>query len=424
MKKELIQNAPLNEQYYVATHQSGLKIYVYEKPSFSGAYAVFGTKYGSVDNSFRTDPAADFTVVPEGIAHFLEHKLFESEDGDAFARYAKTGASANAYTSFDRTCYLFSCSDHFEDSFEILLDFVQHPYFTQATVEKEQGIIGQEISMYDDSPDWVVLLNALSCMYHHNPVRINIAGTAQTIRKIDAELLYQCYRTFYNLKNMFIVVSGNVQVDRVLALCDQYLQDSPAVSVESMPYNEPYDVVSHYREQAMPVSISQFIYALKMDTDGYLPLRTRTEIAMILAILVGQQSAFYNQLLNDGLINKSFGGSLFDGRNFATIMFSGESTDPKGVADRIKDMIVYAQTNGLDPEEFELIRRQFYGRYLMAFNSVENIGDALTDCACDGSGLFDEAAIFQSVTVEDLNHTLNECFDLNRDVLSVVKPIC
>ena len=167
--------------------------------------------------------------MPLGIAHFLEHKLFESEEGDAFSRFSATGASANAYTSFDKTCYLFTCADNFYDSFEILLDFVQHPFFTEETVQKEQGIIGQEISMYDDSPGWVLLFNLLCALYHNNPVRINIAGTKDTIAQIDAKLLYKCYETFYNLNNMFIVVSGNVDADKVLDMCDKFLADKEGV---------------------------------------------------------------------------------------------------------------------------------------------------------------------------------------------------
>ena len=423
MKKQVLTNKFINETYTVLTHSSGLKIYVCEKPEFSGCYAVFGTKYGSIDNSFRKKGENEFTDVPEGIAHFLEHKLFESEDGDAFAKYAKTGASANAYTSFDKTCYLFSCSDKFEESFSVLLDFVQNPYFTQETVEKEQGIIGQEISMYDDSPDWIVLFNTLEGLYHNNPVRINIAGTAQTIAKINADLLYKCYNTFYNLQNMFIVVSGNVSTKTVMDLCDQHLKETQGFEVETKPYNEPYEIVREYKEQQMPVAIPQFVWGIKLDCEGYLPTKERIELSMILSILVGSQSPLYNQMLNVGLINKEFGASLFDGRNFASILFSGESKHPEKVVDTLKNAIIELQQKGIDSQEFELIKKQYFGRYIMAFNNVEGIGDALTDCACDGSELFDEISIFESMTVEDLNRRLKTAFDLNRSTLSVVSPI-
>ena len=195
MHKEIFTDQKLGESYIKAVHPSGLTVYICEKPAYASAYALFGTKYGSIDTRFRVK-GGDWVDVPEGIAHFLEHKLFESEEGDAFTRYAETGAYANAFTSFDRTCYLFSCSGRFADSFAILLDFVQSPYFTKETVDKEQGIIGQEIRMYDDDPDWRVLFNLLTAMYKNHPVRIDIAGTVDSIAQIDDKLLYTCYNTF------------------------------------------------------------------------------------------------------------------------------------------------------------------------------------------------------------------------------------
>ena len=192
----------LNEKYYKINHPSGLTVYVLPKENYSSAYAVFGTKYGSIDTRFKRSDSDKWTEVPEGIAHFLEHKLFESEDLDAFERYAKTGASANAYTSFDKTCYLFQCSSNFKENLKILLDFVQNPYFTPQTVQKEQGIIGQEITMYYDVPGWMSTFNLLRCLYKNHPVRIDIAGTVDSIAQITDKLLYDCYNTFYNLHNM------------------------------------------------------------------------------------------------------------------------------------------------------------------------------------------------------------------------------
>jgi predicted Zn-dependent peptidase len=197
-------------------HSTGLDIYIMQMPDFHSAYALFGTRYGSVNTMFRLDGEKDFVQVPEGIAHFLEHKLFENEDTGAFEQYAKTGAIANAYTSFDRTAYLFMCSENFNPSLEILLNFVQNPYFTQETVDKEQGIIAQEIRMNQDDPNWKLFFNSLKSMYHHHPVRIDIAGTVESIQKIDADLLYRCYHTFYNLHNMTLCIAGNVKTEEIL----------------------------------------------------------------------------------------------------------------------------------------------------------------------------------------------------------------
>ena len=218
------------DSIFVEDHASGLKIMVYPKPGYRSAYAVFGTRYGSVNTRFKAD--GELVSVPDGIAHFLEHKMFESEEGDAFAKYAKTGASANAFTSFDQTCYLFSCTENFEKSFEILLDLVQSPYFTEQTVQKEQGIIGQEIRMYDDSPDWRVMVNLLNALYHNHPVKIDIAGTVESIAEITAEKLYQCYRAYYNLHNMVLCVAGNVDPGEVVKIADRKLKPVEKVTAE------------------------------------------------------------------------------------------------------------------------------------------------------------------------------------------------
>ena len=215
MSLQTITGKRVGDTYYKLEHPSGLTVFIYPKENSNSTYAVFGTKYGSVDNQFRRSDEDTVHTVPEGIAHFLEHKLFESEDGDAFARYAKTGASANAYTSFDMTCYLFSCTENVEASLEILLDFVQSPYFTEQTVQKEQGIIGQEIRMYDDDPQWRVMFNLLGALYHTHPVKIDIAGTVESISHITPELLYQCYHTFYDLHNMALCVAGNIDKETV-----------------------------------------------------------------------------------------------------------------------------------------------------------------------------------------------------------------
>ena len=233
----------VGDRYYEVKHPSGLRIFVYPKEQNNSTYAVFGTRYGSVDTTFKRSDEADACTVPAGIAHYLEHKLFESEDGDAFARYAKTGANANAYTSFDVTCYLFSCTENVYESLEILLDFVQSPYFTEQTVQKEQGIIGQEIRMYDDDPQWRVMFNLLEALYHKHPVKVDIAGTVESIAQITPELLYRCYHTFYNLNNMVLCVAGNVELNKVLDLCDRMLKPSKPVEIERIFEEEPREVV-------------------------------------------------------------------------------------------------------------------------------------------------------------------------------------
>ena len=191
MERTVIKSARLGQEMVKIKHPSGLTMLLCPMLGYSTAYATFTANVGSVDTGFKTQDDDAFVDVPEGIAHFLEHKMFENEDGDAFAKYAKTGASANAYTSFDKTAYLFACTDRFEESLEILLDFVRRPYFTKESVQKEQGIIGQEIRMYDDDGEWRVQFNLLQALYHNHPVRIDIAGTVESIAEIDDQLLYR-----------------------------------------------------------------------------------------------------------------------------------------------------------------------------------------------------------------------------------------
>lgn len=292
----------LRERLYEIDHSSGLKIFVMPKENYKSAYAVIGTKYGSIDTCFKRGDQADFTRVPEGIAHFLEHKLFESEDLDAFTRYAETGASANAYTSFDKTCYLFQCSDRFEDSLRILLDFVTHPYFTKETVEKEQGIIGQEITMYYDVPGWMSTFNLLRCLYKNHPVRIDIAGTVESISEITDKLLYDCYNTFYNLNNMALAVVGNVQPEQVVKICDEMLQKAPDIKIERVFEEEPREIVKNFEEYHLAVSVPVFSFGYKEACKT--PVRSIREIVemeILLEVLAGRPRSFMFLYLNRGL---------------------------------------------------------------------------------------------------------------------------
>ena len=314
MKTEIFKSDILNAEYSLTVLDNGLKIYIMEKPDFNSAYAAFGTKYGSIDTCFSLNDG-EMVRVPEGIAHFLEHKLFESEDGDAFSRYAKTGAYANAFTSFDKTCYVFSCSDLFDENLDILLDFVQNPYFTAATVQKEQGIIGQEIKMYDDSPSWCVLFNALEAMYHNHPVKIDIAGTVDSIAQIDDKLLYSCYNTFYNPANMFICIAGNVKAEQAIQKIKNAIKPAPPVKITRDEIAEPDGVVSNYIEKQLEVAMPLFCYGYKLKAGkGEPTLIEAICVNILLKILAGDATPLYARLTEKGLINDEFDYEFFTGR--------------------------------------------------------------------------------------------------------------
>ncbi|MBQ3136495.1 MAG: insulinase family protein [Clostridia bacterium] len=417
-----VRNELLNEEYYEINHDSGLKIFVMEKPDYSGAYAIFGTKYGSVDTCFRLEGEKEYTSVPEGIAHFLEHKLFESEELDAFTRFAETGANANAYTSFDRTCYLFQCSQEFKKNLEILLDFVKAPYFTEETVQKEQGIIGQEIRMYQDSPDWQVLFNLLRGMYSNNPVRIDIAGTIESIAQINAELLYSCYNTFYNLSNMALAVVGNVKKDTVLNIVDRVIKPEATVKFEQIIPEEPKAVAQKHIEEEMGVDMPKFALGFKECLSSAVPsARKSLTVNIALDIIGGKVSPLYSELMEKGLINPAFGKEYFAGRGFAAPIFTGESTNPEEVKNAIIGKIEEIKEKGISDEDFNVSLKKMYGNAVLAFNDVDDMANNIIDAYFNGQGLFDTVELYKTITKRDVEKAVEESFDTENYCLSIIK---
>ena len=417
-----IRNELLKDSYYEIDHSSGFKIFVYPKENYSSTYAVFGTKYGSIDTCFKKEGEKDFTEVPEGIAHFLEHKLFESEELDAFARYAKTGASANAYTSFDKTCYLFQCSGNFEASLEILLDFVSNPYFTEQTVKKEQGIIGQEIRMYEDEPGWESLFVLLRAMYHNHPVRIDIAGTVESISHITADLLYECYDTFYNPANMALAVAGNVTVEQVLEIADKMLKPKESKKVERKFQLEPESVVEKYAEKHLSVAMP--IFAIGFKENVKTPSRTlkeSMESGILLDIIAGPTSSLYEDLLKDNLINTTFDTEYFEGYGYSAHIFNGESKDPETVRERINAEITRVMNEGVDREAFNRIKKKHYGSLIMDFDNIDSISNSLISAYFNGEGLYDQLKLLESITAEDIDNRLKNAFSIENSSMSVIK---
>lgn len=417
-----IKNELLNDSYYEIDHSSGYKIFVYPKENYSSSYAIFGTKYGSIDTCFRVEGQEKFTEIPEGIAHFLEHKLFESEELDAFARYAKTGASANAYTSFDKTCYLFSCTDNFEDSLEILFDFVQNPYFTEQTVQKEQGIIGQEIRMYEDEPGWESLFVLLRAMYHNHPVRIDIAGTVESISHITADLLYECYNTFYNPANMALAVAGNVTVEQVLKVADKMLKSNESKKIERKFREEPATVVE--KTAVKNLSVSMPIFAIGFKEDIKTPCRTLKESVisnLLLDIIAGKTSSLYEKLLGEDLINTTFDTEFFEGYGYSAHIFTGESYDCEKVREYINEELQRVINEGVNEEDFDRIKKKHYGNFIMNFNDIDSISNSLIGAYFNGDGLFEQLEVLESITVDDVNNRLRTAINLENSSMSVIK---
>ncbi len=418
MNWERIEKA--GETVFFGVHESGLPVYVLPKEGFSSTYAVIGTRYGSIDNEFTAD--GEQLHVPAGIAHYLEHKLFENEDGDAFQKYAKTGASANAYTSFMQTAYLFSCTENVAESLEVLLDFVQNPYFTEASVEKERGIIGQEIRMGEDNADRLSLFQMLRCMYKNHPVREDIAGTVESIADITPALLYTCYRTFYNLHNMALVVSGNIDTQTVEAVADRVLKKAAPFTLERTPVEEPAAVCETRVQATMPISAPLFCIGFKEPvTAGY--VHTATELVaaeLLLELLAGSGSPLYTRLLEEGLINETFDAAYFEGTGYAAFLFSGESSNPDRIAQLLTAEIDRLKAEGIDEELFEEEKKAFYGRLIAGLNDVESCADWVLDDHMYGRqpfALIDSVAQLEVTAVEKV---LQHCLLADNKVISIV----
>ncbi|MCL1832504.1 MAG: insulinase family protein [Oscillospiraceae bacterium] len=417
----VIRNERVNEQYTRIKHKSGCTICLYPMKGFSSAYALFGTKYGSVDSTFKTNNDADYVTVPAGIAHFLEHKLFENEECDAFKLYAETGANANAYTSFDKTAYLFLCSQNFGKNLEILLDFVQKPYFTDETVQKEQGIIAQEIKMYDDSPEWRVFFNCLENVYQNNPVRINIAGTVDTIAQIDKDLLYRCYNTFYNLNNMVISIAGNFDPDEAMAICDRLLKPNVDIGLQAVIPDEPREVKQQFVREKLPVGIPLFQIGFKCPNEFAADKNKSVFYNIMLEVALGKSSKFYIEAYESGLINDTFNVGVFNGRGFFLCVADGEAREPEKVYTAIKAELKRLRKEGLSEEDFTRIKKQTYGELIGPLTSAESVASAMLSAEFEGlDDMFVPIEVAATVTFEDITAILNE-FDEENSCLSIIE---
>lgn len=422
MEKNIIKCERTGDSCIHVKHKSGLDIYICEMPGFSSVEALFGTKYGSVNTMFKMRDDEDYTVVPEGIAHFLEHKLFENEDCDVFELYAKTGASGNAFTSFDKTCYLFNCSKNYQESLRILLDFVQKPYFTQATVDKEQGIIGQEIKMTNDNPDWRLFFNLLRGMYHNHPVKIDIAGTVESIAQIDADLLYKCYYTFYNLNNMVLSIAGNIKAEEVLAICDECLKPCEDKGLETVFPDEPESIVTPEIYENQPVGATLFSIGYKCASCSGMERLKKTMAASIAASMLTDASTdMYKKLLDEEIINSSFASEVFYGDGYFTVIFSGESDKPEIVRQSLADEIGRIITDGLNEKDFARIKKSTYGSLIRELNNVEAVANLLINAHMDGVSPYDTINVLSELTSGDVYEFIKNELCEEKTVLSVIK---
>lgn len=423
---EIYENKLLGEKYYKTVHKSGLTVYVYPKTR-STAFVMLTTRYGSLEREFSLEGDAGTITVPDGVAHFLEHKLFEEEDGsDAFEKFAPLGASANAFTSFDMTSYLFSTTDKLTEALEVLLSFTTHPHFTEENVKKEQGIIAQEIGMCDDDPWNRLYYSFLEGLYRDHNVRINIAGTVKTISEITPEILYRCYHTFYQLSNMALVVSGDITQSEVMETVDRVLPTEATPRKITCHYpKESAAVKNPYTELHMAIAQPLFAFGVKDVTEFVSPTEKMRRALMMEALgkaCLSRSSAFYNSLYNEGLLTKDIGFSFESPNSCAYFIITGESDQPIEIFNRTKHLLQNMSQNLPSEEDFLRIKRAMYANYVRTFDSTESLAMALTDNFVNGTDLMTEGELIANMTYEEFAKFASAYFTDKEFALSVIYP--
>ena len=425
---KVIESLNIKEKAYTEKLENGLTVIVIPKKNANKKYVIWGTHFGSIDNRFIMPKTGEEVFIPDGVAHFLEHKMFEQPNGtNSLDTLMALGIDANAYTTNDHTAYLFECTNNFYKGLDELMDYVQHPYFTDANVEKEKGIIGQEIRMYDDDPGWQLYMNAIDCMYKENPIKIDIAGTVESISEITPDVLYKCYNTFYHPSNMIMVICGDFVPEEIIEEVKKRLVNKETSQGEIKRIYPPKEdeINKPYKEVEMEVSNPLFAIAYK-DTENLKENREQIvakhiAIEIILNMIIGKSSELYKELYENGdlLAEPSLDYEFSD--EYAHIIISGQSKAPEKIQEKIKEVVRKYKENGLDSEHFNRIKKKIYGDYVVEYNSVSDIARMFLADKMKKINSFDYIEEYNTVTKEYTEEVLKNVFKEDKMVLSRTK---
>ena len=422
---QIIENTKVKEKLYIEKLENGLTVMIIPKKGITKKYAIWGTHYGSIDNNFVVPGETEAIKVPDGIAHFLEHKMFEQENGtNSLDTLTAIGANANAYTTNDHTAYLFECTDNFEAAFDELADYIQHPYFTDENVEKEKGIIGQEIMMYDDYPEWVIYINAMKAMYKNNPVKLDIAGSIESISKIDKDILYKCYNTFYNPSNMVLVLCGDFDVEQMIEGVKKRLLPVKANGEIKRIYpEEPDEIVQKQIEAEMEVSMPSFMigYKVKLEPEENV-VKKHIAIEILLNLIAGKSSNFYKKMYDQGFLQSPLDLDFEFTENYSHVLIGGQSKNPKKVLEELNKEILETKKQGINKEDFERIKKMIYGEYVKEYNEVGNIARMFISDYFKGINSFEYLENYNQITKEYVDQVLKEIFIEEKQVISIINP--
>ena len=421
---KIIESSRIKERAYVEKLENGLTVIIIPKANTNKKYIMWGTHFGSIDNHFIMPKTGEEVYIPDGVAHFLEHKMFEQENGkNSLDVLMALGIDANAYTTNDHTAYLFECTENFYPALDELMDYVQHPYFTDANVEKEKGIIGQEIMMYDDYPEWKVYLNAMEAMYHEHPVKLDITGTIETISHIDKEILYKCYNTFYNPSNMAMVICGDFEPEKLLEEVKKRLIDKKANGEIKRIYPvEKEDIVKEKIEQNMDVSQPLFAIGIKDKlADTKERVRKHIAIEILLNMIIGKSSNLYKELYDEGLLFAVPSLDYEFARGYAHILITGQSLEPEKVYEKFKKAVEEMKASTIDTKEFNRIKKRIYGEYVKEYNDVEDIARMFLADYFKEINSFDYLEEISTINEQYVEQILKQVFDDKKMVISVIK---
>ena len=421
---QVIENLKVKEKMYIEKLENGLTVMIIPKHGIQKKYVIWGTNYGSNDNKFIVPGEDKITEVPNGVAHFLEHKLFEQENvTNSLDTLTALGVNANAYTTNDHTAYLFECTDNFYEALDELMDYVQHPYFTDENVEKEKGIIGQEIMMYDDYPDWQVYLNAMKAMYHENPIKIDITGTIETISHIDKNILYKCYKTFYNPSNMAIVVAGDFKPDEILQeIKDRLVENENQGEIKRIYTEESESIVQEKIEKKFEVSRPLFTIGIKDNPKNQEEIvKKHIAIEIIMNLILGRSSNLYKKLYDEGIISGQPSLDYEFGQTYSHVLITGQSTDPEKVYQEFKMKVKQLKEQGIDKQDFERIKKLIYGGYVKEYNDIQDISRMFLADYFKGINSFDYLEEIDGINIKYLSQILTDIFKEEKMILSVVR---
>lgn len=421
---QIIENLKVKEKMYIEKLENGLTVIIVPKNNLQKKYVIWGTNFGSIDNRFVDPKTNNEVFIPDGVAHFLEHKMFEQENGtNSLDTLSALGVDANAYTTNDHTAYLFEATDNFYEALDELMDYVQNPYFTDENVEKEKGIIGQEINMYDDHPGWQLYMNTMRCLYKVNPLKIDIAGSIESISKIDKETLYTCYNTFYNPANMTMVICGDFMPEEILAeVKNRLVNKEKQAEIKRIYANEPEEISQKSLEVTMDVSNPLFMIGFKdkINSDDNI-VKKHITIEIILDMLLGSSSDLYKRMYEEGLMLSTPDLDYEFSKEYAHVLISGQSKEPQKVIKEIENELRNVKQNGLNEEDFNRIKKKIYGGYVVEYNDPGSIARMILGDYFKGINSFEYLESYNLITIDYAKQVLNDVFKEENMVYSIIK---